>query len=152
MNPALICLHEDALRITHPIFKFAPTGTKAIYVWDDEYLRRANYSLKRLVFLYETLCDLPVDVVRGATRTVVMAMTPAMLYVPATNNPSLLSLFAGISPATPSHFCRRRHFCSHGKNIGSAPLFSILEQGGKKCFPSQRRRTCLTIMYADRKV
>ena len=104
MNPALICLHEDALRITHPIFKFALTGTKAIYVWDDEYLRRANYSLKRLVFLYETLCDLPVDVVRGATRTVVMAMTPAMLYVPATNNPSLLSLFAGISPATPLTF------------------------------------------------
>ena len=104
MNPALICLHEDALRITHPIFKFAPTGTKAIYVWDDEYLRRANYSLKRLVFLYETLCDLPVDVVRGATRTVVMAMTPAMLYVPATNNPSLLPLFAGISPATPLTF------------------------------------------------
>ena len=104
MNRALICLHEGALRITHPIFKFAPTGTKAIYVWDDEYLRRANYSLKRLVFLYETLCDLPVDVVRGATRTVVMAMTPAMLYVPATNNPSLLSLFAGISPATPLTF------------------------------------------------
>ncbi len=104
MNPALICLHEDALRITHPIFKFAPTGTKAIYVWDDEYLRRANYSLKRLVFLYETLCDLPVDIVRGDTRTVVMAMTPAMLYVPATNNPSLLSLFAGISPATPLTF------------------------------------------------
>ena len=104
MNPALICLHEDALRITHPIFNVAPIGTKAIYVWDDEYLRRANYSLKRLVFIYETLCDLPVDVVRGATRTVVMAMTPAMLYVPATNNPSLLSLFAGISPATPLTF------------------------------------------------
>ena len=101
MNPALICLHEGALRITHPIFNVAPIGTKAIYVWDDEYLRRANYSLKRLVFMYETLCDLPVDVVRGDTRSIVVAMTPSMLYVPATNNPSILPRFAGITPATP---------------------------------------------------
>jgi len=101
MNPALICLHEDALRMTHPIFTVAPIGTKAIYVWDDEYLRRANYSLKRLVFVYETLCELPVDIIRGDTGSVLATMTPAMLYVPATNNPALLAIFAGIKAAVP---------------------------------------------------
>jgi len=92
MNIALIWLHEEALRMTHPIFHAAPSGTKAVYVWDDDYFRRANYSLKRLIFIYETLCELSVDIIHGNTLAVIQELAPSMLYIPAANNPLIVSI------------------------------------------------------------
>ena len=91
MNPPLIWLHEESLRETHPVFTAAPEGTRAIYVWDDEYLRQLDYSLKRLVFIYETLCELPVDIIRGDSVSIIKQMCPSILYVPATTKPHIIS-------------------------------------------------------------
>lgn len=134
MNPALICLHEDALRNSHPIFNLAPMGTKAIYVWDDDYFRRVNYSLKRLVFIYETLCELPVEIIRGDTRSVIGAMAPSMLYVPTTNNPSLLTLFAGITSATQVKFVDDDVFAVTKKPIEARRFFQYWNKVEKSAF------------------
>jgi membrane-anchored protein YejM (alkaline phosphatase superfamily) len=45
MKAPLILLHEEALRITHPMFVVAPLGTKAIYVWDDAYWKQAKETV-----------------------------------------------------------------------------------------------------------
>ena len=99
MNVPLIWLHEEALRITHPVFKAAPKGTKAIYVWDDTYFRQANYSLKRLIFMYETLCELPVEIIRGNTLEVLRELKPFTLYVPETNNPLIVKIIHDLKSA-----------------------------------------------------
>ena len=85
MNTPLIWLHEEALRLTHPVFRIAPDTAKAIFVWDDNYLRQLNYSLKRLVFIYETLCELPVDIIKGDTCAVIRELAPNTVYIPASN-------------------------------------------------------------------
>jgi hypothetical protein len=92
MSVPLILLHEEALRITHPVFTVAPNDTKAVYIWDDDYFRRANYSLKRLVFIYETLCELPIEIFQGNTLMIIQGLAPSTLYLPTTNNPLLISL------------------------------------------------------------
>lgn len=92
MKAPLILLHEEALRITHPMFGVAPLGTKAIYVWDDAYWKQVQYSLKRLVFIYETLCAMPIEIIHGNTRDIVDELSPSILYVPATNNPYILAI------------------------------------------------------------
>ena len=92
MKAPLILLHEEALRITHPMFAVAPLSTKAIYVWDDAYWKQVQYSLKRLVFIYETLCAMPIEIIHGNTRDVVDELSPSILYVPATNNPYILAI------------------------------------------------------------
>lgn len=102
MNTPLIWLHEEALRITHPVFKAAPEGTKAVYVWDDNYFRQANYSLKRLIFIYETLCELPVDIIHGTTLDVVRELTPSTLYIPTTNNPLIVTIIDSLKAAFPA--------------------------------------------------
>jgi hypothetical protein len=89
MNEPLIWLHEEALRVTHPVFSSAPERTRAIYVWDDRYLRQLNYSLKRLVFIYETLCELPVDILGGDTVSIIKQIAPSILYVPETTRPHI---------------------------------------------------------------
>ncbi|MEI6833534.1 MAG: hypothetical protein WCL28_06025 [bacterium] len=92
MNQPLIWLHEEALRTAHPVFKAAPQGTRTIFAWDDDYLQKSGYSLKRLVFIYETLCELPVDIIRGDTVSVIKELGPSQLYIPESHKPHIVSL------------------------------------------------------------
>lgn len=61
---SIVWVHGDCLRPDNPALIHAPTAP-ALFVFDDELLRDYRISLKRLVFLYESLCELPVTIVRG---------------------------------------------------------------------------------------
>ena len=92
MNLPLILLHEEALRMTRPVFSAAPNGTKTVFIWDDSYFRQMNYSLKRLVFIYETLCEMPMDILRGEPLNVIKELAPSCVYIPSSNNPLVCSM------------------------------------------------------------
>lgn len=82
MSNPVIWLHTEALRADHPVFTSAPKDARAVYVWDDAALKKAGYSLKRLVFIYETLAELPVEILSGDTASVLAELAPDKLYVP----------------------------------------------------------------------
>ena len=69
----LIWLHEDALRARHPLFDAAPDA-RACFIWDDAYFDAMHYGLKRRVFLYETLIELPVTIYQGETVATLRAL------------------------------------------------------------------------------
>jgi len=94
MSPPILWLHEEALRISHPVFTAAGEGTRAIFIWDDAYLRARNYSLKRLVFIYECLCALPVEIVHGDMTAVLQTLAPERVFVPAASAPPLKETIA----------------------------------------------------------
>jgi hypothetical protein len=98
MAEPIIWLHEDALRITHPVFKAAPADARVIHIWDDAYLQAAGYSLKRLVFIYETLCALPLDIIRGDMAAVFSDSNIGDMYVPSSINPTVQKIIAAVSP------------------------------------------------------
>jgi hypothetical protein len=95
----LILLHEESMRMTHPVFRAAPKGVQVIYVWDDAYLKSTNYSLKRLIFIYETLCEMEVNIFRGNTCSILQEMNPSIVYIPSTNNPLLLEMIKSVREA-----------------------------------------------------
>ncbi len=64
----LIWLHEDCLRATHNLFAQDET-TRAVFIWDDAYFHAMHYGLARRVFIYETLCELPVEIYAGDMLT-----------------------------------------------------------------------------------
>ncbi len=64
MNSPVLWIHEDCLNPQAPIFRQHP-GAPAIFVFDEAYLRREQVSLKRILFLYESLLELPVEIRRG---------------------------------------------------------------------------------------
>lgn len=41
-----------------------------VFIWDNALFERLGYTLKRLVFIYETLCGLPVHIVEGNTADI----------------------------------------------------------------------------------
>lgn len=97
MSKSLIWLHEEALRDSHPVFLAAPPLTEAIFIWDNHYLQKLNYSLKRLVFIYETLCELSADIVVGDTVSVLTQLPANVIYVPATDNVEIKLMLTAIA-------------------------------------------------------
>lgn len=64
MPQPIIWLHGDCLSSHHPAFQAYPEAS-ALWVWDDALLLEWRISLKRLVFIYECLLELPVEIYRG---------------------------------------------------------------------------------------
>jgi hypothetical protein len=96
----LIVLHEDALRLSHPIFNNETKSLSAhnswekpVFIWDTDYFSDAGYSFKRLVFIYETLSALTVDIYHGKMDDMVVQLIQEKnltnLFIPKTLNPQL---------------------------------------------------------------
>ena len=93
MTKPLHWIHEDALNADHPAFQDLHEGERLCFVWDDEHLRDMGYSFQRLVFIYETLCELNAEILRGSTAEVLHSRAQASdaseIRVPDTPNPAI---------------------------------------------------------------
>ena len=84
----LIWVHEEMLNRDHPAFTVAGSDAEAIFIWDDAYFRDQNYSLKRLVFIYENLIDMNVTLYKGDTKAVLETVSQGQeIYTGVTPNP-----------------------------------------------------------------
>lgn len=64
MSQPIIWLHGDCLSPHHPAFQAYPEAP-ALWIWDSALLLEWRISLKRLVFIYECLLELPVEIYQG---------------------------------------------------------------------------------------
>ncbi|BBP45232.1 hypothetical protein THMIRHAS_06050 [Thiosulfatimonas sediminis] len=67
----LIWLHDEALALFN-VDELLPED-RVVFVWDNDYFRNKGWSLSRMVFLYESLLDLPypnLQVYQGETVSV----------------------------------------------------------------------------------
>jgi hypothetical protein len=87
MSSDLVWLHEDALRRSHPCVAAAGKHATCVHLWDDAYLQAANYSLKRLVFLYETAIEAGVDMLHGDSYHTLLRHPTAHVWIPYSPNP-----------------------------------------------------------------
>ena len=64
LSDTVIWIHGDNLSPYSPAFE-QNQGSPAVFVWDDELLAKSRISMKRIVFIYECLLELPVVIRRG---------------------------------------------------------------------------------------
>ena len=104
MTDTLIWLHEDALRENHPAHEGLNLNEDGFFVWDAEYLAAMNYGFKRLVFVYETLCELGVPIYEGDTESVALALMRARgattLRTAYSPNPALKDIASSLGQFT----------------------------------------------------
>ena len=100
MRP-LIWLHEDCLRASHNLFDHAPDA-QAVFIWDDKHMNAMHYGLKRRVFIYESLCQLPVEIYVGDTATCLaqLAQDGQDIVTGKTPNPALKAIMATLREKT----------------------------------------------------
>ena len=63
-HSTVVWVHGDCLSPYGPALSTYP-GVPSIWVWDEELLAQWRISLKRIVFIYECLLELPVAIRRG---------------------------------------------------------------------------------------
>lgn len=68
----IVWIHADCLSPHGPALAAHP-GAPALFVWDDALLAEYGLSLKRVVFLYECLLELPVTIRRGDVAAELLA-------------------------------------------------------------------------------
>lgn len=92
----LFWLHEDTLSL--------PDDGDGFFIWDDDYLQKIDYGFKKLVFIYETLCEMGIEVYKGPiveTALKVMKDRGAdTLHVYRTPNPRLQDMIDKLSDKT----------------------------------------------------
>ena len=74
MTQSIIWVHEDAMGKPHPLYTGIKIETDAFYVWDEDHLREMDYGFQRLVFIYETLCELGVTIYHGNIEKVAVEL------------------------------------------------------------------------------
>ena len=93
MSNRLFWVHEDALSLRHPVFEGREEGDIVCFVWDDAHLQAMDYGFQRLLFVYETVCEMGVQVYRGPTVSVLSALAHehgvSSICVPHSLNPAL---------------------------------------------------------------
>jgi hypothetical protein len=72
MQKPIVWVHGDCLSPKNPALQTFPDAP-AIWVWDDALLEEWQISLKRIVFIYECLLELPVTIRRGDVAAEVVA-------------------------------------------------------------------------------
>ncbi|MAI12721.1 MAG: hypothetical protein CMM15_01780, partial [Rhodospirillaceae bacterium] len=95
MADKLLLVHDKALRSGLDVYE-ASESFKAVHIWDDEYYRSQRYSLKRLVFIYETLLDLPLEIIHGNTLNILSEENFDHIVIPYSGDHVLKTLFSKI--------------------------------------------------------
>lgn len=72
MNDTVVWIHIDALSPTNPALAAYPSAP-ALFVFDDQHLSDRKISLKRLMFIYECLLEMPVTIRRGDVAAELLA-------------------------------------------------------------------------------
>ena len=89
-EPTFDMLHEQALYLA-PYLTAIPNA-QFMHIWDDDYYQQRQYTLKRLVFIYESLCESNIPIIAGNTLDVIHSRKPTKVYIPnksRLNDPTL---------------------------------------------------------------
>ncbi|MGC6519180.1 MAG: deoxyribodipyrimidine photo-lyase [Candidatus Puniceispirillaceae bacterium] len=105
----VIWLHEEALRLTHPVFAAAAAGAGCVYVWDAVRLTQSHVGVKRQLFIYETLAEMAsscgLEIHEGKAEEVLPQIAGLAgadrILVPASPDPAILVAIAGLRRAAP---------------------------------------------------
>ena len=116
MNTTLYWVHEDALSWSHPALSDRDPAAVVCFVWDDKHLESMAYSFQRLVFIYETLCEMGVEIVRGdIVATLVTAAKDCgadTICVADSPNPAIQSAIEALREALPVNVVPEEPFVS----------------------------------------
>ena len=132
---ALIWLHEDALRQDHPVYSAAGEDIISCFFWDEDYLKEMDYGFKRLVFIYETLCELPVTILHDSTVEGLIRLAEnkscEKIYIPATPNPLLQKIIADLQHLLPVTVVEETPFVSLTKDLDAKRFFHYWKKAKK---------------------
>ena len=124
MADKLLLVHDKALRSCLDVYE-ASESFKAVHIWDDEYYRSQKYSLKRLVFIYETLLDLPLEIIHGNTLDILSGENSDHIVIPYSGDQVLKTLFSKIEKIKTVQYLFETSFVNLDRTVEFLSLIHI---------------------------
>ena len=131
MNMQLLYIHDKGLGDYHPIFSRMNANSKAVFIWDDAFFKRRCYSLKRLVFIYETLCSMPIEIYYGDTKNIIKEISPEKILTPFTIDLPIMAIINEISEQFELEFVYPPSFVQIDENIDFIRFFKYWNKAKK---------------------
>ena len=126
----LFWIHEDTLNL--------PEDVEGFFIWDADYLQDMDYGFKKLVFIYETLCEMGVEIYQGSipeTAPKVMTEHEAdRLYIYKTPNPLLQQKIDDVSDKIPVQIIEPTPFVRLDKDADLKRFFRYWNKAKKDAF------------------
>ena len=122
MADKLLLVHDKALRSGLDVYE-PSESFKAVHIWDDEYYRSQRYSLKRLVFIYETLLDLPLEIIHGNTLDILSKENLDYIVIPYSGDQALKNLFSKIEKIKTVHYLFETSFVHMDRTVEFKRIF-----------------------------
>ena len=133
MADKLLLVHDKALRSGLDIYE-ASESFKAVHIWDDEYYRSQRYSLKRLVFIYETLLDLPLEIIQGNTLDILSEENFDHIVIPYSGDQVLKTLFSKIEKIKTVQYLFETSFVKIDRTVEFKRFFKYWNHAKKTAF------------------
>ncbi|XDZ65762.1 hypothetical protein AB8880_12705 [Alphaproteobacteria bacterium LSUCC0684] len=110
--PDIRWIHDEALRADHPVFTNGDEDCRSVFIWDEAYFKAMHYGFARLVFVYEALGELPVDIVKGDTVTILTELATENGRIITADTPSreLLRRIEALRQIMPVKLVREEDF------------------------------------------
>ena len=140
MANLIVLLHEKSLRIPNTIVDRIKKDTKVVFVWDDGYYKNRGYSLKRLVFIYETISKLPVQILRGDTLQILTSCNPTKVLIPFTADTGLTRLSQSLSRSFKVEIIKDDLFCEEDFSFETKRFFKYWKKAEKTVFFKDGKR------------
>ena len=129
MSRPIMWVHEKALH-----HDTADGDARAIFIWDDAYFKQRGYSLKRLVFIYETLCEMDIDIIKGDTIDVLQSLAPEHITMVASVDSQINQLAEKIAAFYPLHVIEPVPFVHIGDGYHFTRFFKYWNKAKKTAF------------------
>lgn len=130
MSNEILWLHDKALRHdyaqTHP-------NSNIIHIWDDDYYQQRQYSLKRLVFIYETLCAIAnIEIIHGNIADI--CSNANRVCIPYTADSVIRQYCKRIAKLTPIEIIKTDDFVQIGDGYEFTRFFKYWNKAKKTAF------------------
>ena len=121
MTHSLVWLHEQALYLAPHLN--TQDNTQYLHIWDDEYYQQKHYTLKRLVFIYESLCEANIPIIAGNTLEVLHQISPKQIFIPNTQDSMIVQLSQSIAQHYPTELVHDIALCTPPEDLKTHRFF-----------------------------
>lgn len=134
MNKDIVLFHEKALNKNFAGSHEISVETKRLFIWDDQYFKRRGYTLKRLVFIYETLCQMQIEIIQGETLEVIHLLSPDQITTFFTTDLQIKEILTYLSSLYPVKIIKPDPFVIIPDSYDSKRFFQYWNQARKTAF------------------
>ena len=134
MTKQIIWLHEKGLKLTDEIKNHQANGTRVIHIWDESYYQKRRYSLKRLIFIYETLAEAEIEIIKGDTIEIIKTLKADIILTPKPSDRAIKELCNKIATITNLQTLEETAFASIPEGFKFTRFFKYWNKAQKTAF------------------